>query len=535
MQLSDGQVSSIVSEIAGQAEVDRRAMAKKRVDIYKDGGKGFLIEQTLREFNSDAMNEMRLTPINLLKKIVDKRASIYKKAPTRKAEKETDQALLDYYVKALDLNLLMGKLNRYLVLCSNSNLYLRPYKGKLKGDVVPSYNYSLVPNEMEMCEAGAVVFSSFAQAGSVTPQTGQRPATGVQSYSQDQSFKSQGDLVASNEKTSDGTAKSLIFWTDEQHFTTDGAGNKVKDPSKDSSQWDNPIKRLPNVLVARDRDNEVWATQGEDMIDLTIALQMGWTDVMTIAKHQGYGILTITSEDRPQKLVTGVNRSIWLKTTPTGPTPSINYAQSNAPLNEYKELLMELLRLLLTTNSMNPGSVGGNGGPQNFTSGFHALIAAADALEAVEADKPIMQKAEEEAWEIIALWHNWMADTQMLDEEARALGKFSEDFKPSVTFCDIKPIESEDEIIARIKALRDLGLLTRIDAMKKLHPELTEEQLQAKLKEIDDEATDRMAAAQEALGTGEPMKPEDGQEPDPNAPAAGSPDEKPAAGQEEAY
>jgi hypothetical protein len=500
MILTDDQTRRIVEEIQGDAEVSRRALVKRRHDIYNDGGKAFLIENILREFGRDALGEMRITPINLLKKIVDKRAGVYRKSPIRKAENPQDQALVDYYTKAMSFNELMQKANRYLALASNTVVYFRPHNGEIKACVVPAYQYSIVPNPIDQTVVDAYIFSTFVQEGRVAPDSAPIPATGVQSYNQQRGFKHQGDLVASNEKASDFTAQKYMFWTAMEQFTTDKSGNRFMEPGQDDTQYQNPIGIAPVVNVARDRDNIPWAPQGEDMVDLTIALQMGWTDVMTIAKHQGFSILTITSEEEPKKLTIGVNRAVWLKTNPQGPQPSIGYVQGNSPLAQYKELLTELLGLLLTTNNMDPNAIGGKAASKNFTSGFHALIAMADSLEAIEADKPIMLSTEMQSWEIISKWHNWMFDVGVLNEEAKAYGKFTEDFSVSVMYGDVTPIESEDERIARVEKLINMGLITKKDAIKKLQPELTDDQVDAKLLALQTEKSDNMTRAQEMFG-----------------------------------
>lgn len=501
MILNQPVIRKIIEEVEGSAETDRRALIKRRHDIYKDGGKAFLVERILREFGQDALSEMRITPINLLKKIVDKRAGIYKRPPIRLATPVENQPLVNFYENEMSLNVLMAKANRYMCLASNTVVYIRPKDGKLSGCVVPAYQYSIVPQADDQTVVEAYIFSAFNNASQVTPQDAPYPATGVQSYSEQRYSKSQGDLVASNERQLDDSSTQYIFWTDQQHITTDSNGLPYKVDGMGEEQFENPINLKPVVNVARDRDNEPWATQGEDMVDLAIALQMGWTDVMTIAKHQGFSILTITSEQEPKKLSIGVNRAVWLKTNPgPGPQPSIGYVQGNSPLDAYKALLQELLALLLTTNNMEPGSIGGSAQSRNFTSGFHALIAMADSLEAVEADKPIMMKAEKEVWQVIAAWHNWMFDTGQLSDEARALGKFSEDFEIQVQFADVKPLESEDERINRVKTLIDLGLITKKDALKKLNPDLSEDQIDSKLEEIENESQSRFKKAQEMMG-----------------------------------
>lgn len=501
MILNQALIQKIIAEVEGQAETNRRALIKRRHDIYKDGGKAFLVEKILREFGDDALSEMRITPINLLKKIVDKRAGIYKRPPVRMASTPKDQDLVNYYEREMAFNVMMQKANRYMCLASNTVVYLRPKEGKITGNVIPAYQYSIVPNAQDQTLVDTYIFSAFNNADQVTPQDAPYPATGVQSFSEQRDSKSQGDLVASNERELDDSSTQYIFWSKESHVTTDSNGLPYMNKEAGEEQFENPIQLVPVVNVARDRDNEPWATQGEDMVDLAIALQMGWTDVMTIAKHQGFSILTITSEQEPKKLSIGVNRAVWLKTNPgQGPQPSIGYVQGNSPLDAYKSLLQELLALLLTTNNMEPGSIGGSAQARNFTSGFHALISMADSLEAIESDKPIMMKAEKETWDVVAAWHNWMFDAGVLNEEARSLGKFSEDFEIMVHFADVKPLESEDERINRVKTLLDLGLLTKKDALKKLNPDLSDDQIDVKMLEIEAEKKENVMRADALMG-----------------------------------
>lgn len=497
------QVKQIVEEIQAQPEVARRAMAKRRYDIYKDGGRSFLIEKILREFKKDSLAEFRIVPINLLKKIVDKRAGVYKRPPIRKAELESDQALMDFYVEKMYLDLLLQKANRYMVLGSNTVIYIVPdmETGKLKARVIPHYQYSLVANPKDHNKIDAFIFSPFVQEGSVSPDSAIPSATGQEGFQENRTIKTEPNLVESLERSTDQSASEYIFWTKEQHFTANASGAVIPDPDAGELEHMNPIQMMPVINVARDRDNEAWATQGEDMIDLTIAIQMGWSDVMTIAKHQGFSLLTIISQEEPKNINVGVNRAVWLKQNDQGPQPSISYVQAQSPLAEYKSLLTELLGLLLTTNNMDPGSISGSGQARNFTSGFHALIAMADSLEAIEMDKPIMLKAEKQVWQLIKAWHNYLFDLGKLNDEAKLLGKFSEDFKPSIILADVKPLESEDERIARVEKLIKLGLITQKDALKKIHTELSDQDVEKKLIEIEEEKTQNVAKAQEMFST----------------------------------
>lgn len=529
IKLNNDFVEAVIRDIVAPAEVTRRTLQKRRHDIYKDGGKQFLIDQIEREFGQEALKEMRLAPINLLKKIVNKRSSIYKKAPTRTCLAESDQKLVDHYVEEMKLNQLMQKANRYFTLASNTVIYTRPHNGKLCANVVPCWLYSVVANTYDQSKIEAYIFNSFLEAGRVGPSS--VPSATGQGVNLAKLEHVPNQTVNSDTNPSETDNRQFIFWTKDEHQTRTGKGELVVlDPDKEEEQFVNPIGRLPVVNIAKDRDNECWATQGEDMVDLTIAIQLGWSDLLTVAKNQGFSILTIVSEDEPKKLTIGVNKAVWLKARAQGPVPSISYVQGSSPLSEYKDLLMDLLGLLLSTNDMDPQAIGGSKSTRTFTSGFHALIAMSDNLEATEADKPTLLAAEKEQWEVIKSWHNWLFDSGTeMDEEAKALGKFSDDFEIQIQYADIKPLESEDEVLNRIDKERKLELITRRDALKKLYPDLSDKQIDDKLKAIEEE----MQAIRDLLAAAAPIVPglnPDGSPvdpsvtpPDPNAPPAQTP------------
>jgi len=441
-----------------------------------------------REFGRDSIKELRLAPLNLLKKIVNKRSNLYKTPPVRtpSSELESDQNLVDFYTEDLDFNEKMDKWNRYFTLHSNVVAYPIPRDDRIELLIVPPYLYSAVPNHIDRTKSDVWVFSSFVESGHITPRD-EVPSVSREGFTRERGFKTTQDLVDSRERHTD-QARRFIFWTDEMHATTDIKGNAIlMDPNRGEEQFINPIGISPVINLAKDRDNEFWATQFEDSVDLSLAIMLGWTDLLTIAKHQGFSQLVVASAEEPKQLTIGINKAIWLKQQDGIPIPTISYVQANSPLAEYKDLLMELLGLLLTTANLNPKEIGGTNSARNFSSGFQALIESADILEARKMDMNPMRRGEQELWFVIAKWHNLMIDTQTLNDEARSLGKFSEDFGINIQFAEVRPLESEQERIQTVKDLRGEGLLTRSDALKKLHPDMSDEQIETKLKEIDEE------------------------------------------------
>jgi hypothetical protein len=491
--LNENSIQQIIGEVAGDAEYNRRSEALRRHKIYKDGGKEFLIEMVEREFNKDAVKEMRLCPINVLKKIVDKRSQVYKRPPIRTCQNENDQSLLNWYVQDMHINTVMQWCNRFYNLFANTAIYIVPTKNGLKVRNTPPYLFSLLASPKDPEEIQGFVLSSF-DASRAAPLRDAGAATGVQRFSGNPSYLSSNqDKVGSNElKLTPGS--ELIVWTDFEHFTINDEGQILKDETKGPEQFLNPLEETPFVFVSKSRHNETWSTVGSDQPDLALLIQRSWSDLLTIAKHQGYSLLTFTGKEPPEKITMGINRALFLKQDEDGVAPKIDYITAASPLSEYKDILTEVLAMFLSSYDINPQSIGGTANSNNATSGFHALIQNSDTLEAIESDKPAMKWTEQELWNKIAKYHNYLFDTQdqRLNAEARMLGKFSEDFEPSIKYFDAKPLESEQEVIDNVIKVREQGLMSRKQALQRLNPDLDNEQLDNLLEEIDSE---RMATA----------------------------------------
>jgi hypothetical protein len=386
----------------------------------------------------------------------------------------------------------MQKANRYYELDSNTAVYTLPDRhGNLCGKTMPSYLYSVIPNEIDRTKPEAYILSPFTEAGRINSEP--VPATGRQDYDRVKHYKSGSDMVDSSELKEESD-RNFIYWTDAQHITTTSNGAPIKlDSEKGEEQYEHQLGLLPIVNIAKDRDQEFWATQGEDMIDMTLAIQTGFSDLLTISKHQGYSLLTMTSAEKPEKLVLGLNRAVWLKQTAGAPTPSIDYKSSAANISDYKDLMLELVGLLLSTNDMSPKAIAGMNNAQSFSSGFHALIEMSDTLEAREETKPVFMDAERSLWKTIAAWHNTLLDAGTIAPEARKLGKFSDDFEIVVHYAEVKPLENEKEKVDLVKSLREMGLITRHRSMKKLYPEMNDDEIKKELALIEQEKTDNMA------------------------------------------
>jgi hypothetical protein len=486
-------ITQIIEEIRAENESQRRAEMLKRHDIYRGKSRRFLVDRIRREFNEDAVREMRIVAINFFKMIVDQKSIVYKKSPIRNAgENKKDQELMDYYVEKLSLDEACQKANLYFNMFSNAAYYLAIQNSAICLKVVPAYSYSIVANPVDQTVADGVVFSYFDRSnnyasGSVTAPTGHSSVAGMIGLTDT-------GAVASNEKAKapDDENARFIVWSKTEHATTNGKGAVVFD--EDNPDLTNPFEEIPVVLVSKDRDNEAWSEVGSDTADLCLELAMGWTDALTILKHQGYAQSTYTGPEAPSATVMGLNRVLFTqRTTQDEVEGKWGYLTPPSMIPHHLDLLDKLVEAILISQDIDPSAVGIKGG-QSATSGFQVLLQMSSVLKSAEKDKAPLRNAELELWKKLARVHNTLFDMGTLDDDAKALGKFSDEFAPSVLLQDMRPIESEKEVIEVLKGKKELGLYSRKQGLKALEPGLSDEQIDARLKEIDEESAARAAA-----------------------------------------
>jgi len=484
-------------EIGGRNERQRRAECKKRGEIYENGGKKYLIDRLQSEFGD--ISELRVVPLNVLKPIVNKKSVCYKDDPIRTSTEDRYKDFIDYYVDKLSFNTMMQKANRYYNIYSNTQTFIRPVldgeKHKLEMKVLPPFLYSVNPRQDDRNEPYAVILSDYKDEANLTPEKVNK----TNSVDQNKGFASGEDLIDSNEFPS-GQDCMQIVWEPELHWTQSEKGAVKIDQEKDDGQFLNPIKRIPFTNIAKDRDNQFWAEQGEDTIENCQQIQMAMTDLFTIAKHQGFGIMAITSKKEPKQMEFGIRKAIWLEQKTDGTAASVEFLSANAPLSEYKEMILDLTALTVSSEGLSVNSVSARDGAKTVNSGIMAILEQSDNIQQVELDRNVFRKAEKDIWEVIRLWHNWLYDENMLNDEARALGVIADDFDLSVSFADIKPVTSEEERLGQAERRKNLGVITQKGVLRKLEPQMTDVEIEEVLKEVEEEKKKNIEAFNANLG-----------------------------------
>jgi hypothetical protein len=494
---------ALIEQIESNKNITRKVEAKKRYEIYKDKIKRYILENLHRELEDETVRDMesRISTLNIYKKVINKKARVYKTTPKRIAKDESHQEILDQYVDAIKLNLNMKKTNRLLEALCNTDVYVRPIEdnkevtvdGKSKWsyrlDPLPTHNYDVIEDARDRERAIGYILSDFC--GSVIQDT-----VGSNVSRDD----GQAAIVATNEGCHEETAeekknKEYVFWGNTYHFTFRSDGTIVKEKSPDDLL--NPIECMPFGSFAKDKDGKFWADGGEDLVEGSILINTILTDVYYIAKMHGTGLFYLFGKGVPKNLKVGPNQGITLEVEEGDPTPSIGFANASPQLNDHKDLIEQYLAILLTTNDLEPNSVSGTLSVGGASSGVQELIIKSEPVGAIEDDQEIFKDEEPNVTKIASKWHNLYLDKGLLVEKLEELGPIPDDLDYTIKFGAVQQFFSEKEKLEVIEKRLQLEIDDMVDAMILDNPDLSREDAEKILLE---RSKKKLEAHKEALG-----------------------------------
>jgi hypothetical protein len=511
--LSAQERKEIISEINGSENTRRKNDSLKRYDIYQKRQEQYLREQLREEYSSQTVSEMRIiSSINLARRIVDERASLYVTPPTRNYERSGNGAITENEEEQLEnlarfgcLDESMKKANRYYKLEQQCALQILPKSGAIKSRVLLPHHYDVIGMPGDPESAYCYIISVYDRS-LLYNTTFQPSASGSSNY------LSQGVSDGINQIISDGddelSRQRLIWWTAEWNFITDGRGNIIDEMGRSlqiSSEADldmirNPIATLPFVDIATEKEFEFWVRQGNDVIDFALDFSVLLSDTAEINKRQGYSQAIIYSEELPASLRIGPDRVLHMKQDRNSEKdPKFEWASPAPDMQGALELLRTYLVLFLTSEGMDPKTVSAVATSTTFASGVDRLLALIDKFEASADDISLFERVEQEALDIMVKWSNLLqgatidGGVQPLRPELQT-AMLPEDLMVNVIYVRPQAIETATEAEASVTTRMEAGLMSRKGALMKLDG-ISEEEAVKRLAEIDAEESLQMPAA----------------------------------------
>jgi len=504
-QLLDIEIrAKIIEEINSPENRRRKDESFKRYLCYKDQTFLYVLKKLSLQFSTETLTEMQyaLSNIAFVRKIIDKLARVYSYGIDRVVENEQLQETINELEKALEVDSLFKKTNRFLKLTKNCVQYIIPTtsldpKFEDKKEITPKvllpHFYDAVEHHENREEPMAFILSDYKPYDgpeySANPARAGRPfGESVPRYQGDQIDQ----MIADTPSDGKNQGGNFVFWSNKYHFTCNSKGEII------SQDIVNPIQRLPFVNYAEDQDNAFWAIGGNDLTDGAVLVNSIITHIVHIAITQGYGQIVMKGKNLPKSLQVGPNKAILLEyEKDNDPTPEFSFESASPPIEQVQKLIEMYVALMLTTNNLSTSGVSASlAGSAAFPSGIAMLIDKAESMEDVKDQQRIFLDKEPEFWEIVASWHRVLKQSGELVPALAQLDLPAE-LALQLKFGEPKSIETEQERLGNLKLKKELGLITNLDMIKMEYPDYTDEQAEAKLQEI---LADKLERAQTFTG-----------------------------------
>jgi hypothetical protein len=419
------------------------------IDIWEGNLSRYVDEELYKQFSlqSYIQAKHRMAPINILPKIIDKLSHIYQTNITREVVggTETDKELLAWYIDHLGFNEIMNNANELFNLTKTTLLYPFVHKGK--------------PRLRPVLNDRFVVYSN-------DPVDPSKPTHVV--------------LLAGE---LDG--KSIYWvWSDMEFQIIDSDERIRRDLMSEMQNPEgiNPIGRLPFIYVneSEHRLNPILDT---DTLHMVKVLPVMLTDLNLAALFQSFSIIyAIDLDDENLKMAPN---AFWrLRSDPTtDKKPEIGTIKPQVDYDQVLRLIESEISLWLGSKGIRASTVGSLS-VENAVSGISKVIDEMDTFEARQKQVAVFKNAEADFWDLLLNHlHPYWSETGLIDNNAR----FTPSARIETTFATQLPTQSRGTVVRDVRDEYAAGFISKKRALKKINPEMTDEEIDALLVEIEAE------------------------------------------------
>lgn len=414
----------------------------------------------------------RTAPINVLPKVIDKLTNIYQTSVVREVEggTDSDKELLSWYEEKLDINNLMNSSNELFNACKASLIYPFVYEGTPYLRVIQNDKFVVTStNPILPCEPTDIV------------------------------------ICAGKKRSYNGLEGAELYWVygEEGFYITDGNEKIQYDEMAlyNNIEGVNPIApELPFVYINESR-YKIMPTQDTDVLKIIKVLPVMLTDLNFAAMFQCFSILyAINLDDANIKFAPNALWKFKTDLAATDQKPELGTIKPVVDYDQVLNLIQTELSMWLGTKGIRPGTVG-TLSPDNFASGISKIMDEMDTYEARQKQVAVYANAESELWDLILNHlHPYWVSQGLIENTTLWSGA---EAKVKTTFAVQLPMQSRGQAVTDLKAEFEAGFTTRKRAIQKLNPQMTSNEVDQLIADIDEErgfnATEDTQVSQEVI------------------------------------
>lgn len=446
MKLSDNP-KFLVDQI--QKKSDLLQHNRTLFDIYEGDLMTYVLQDLAQQLSLNSFNQIkhRVVPINVLKRVIEKLSKIYAKSPEREYMPEDDRtkAFLQFYWDSMQPDTVMGMSNEFFNLFKNT--CVEPYldRGFPKLRTIPSDRFLVYSDD---------------------PVDPMRVTHWI---------KSMGKY---------GDKKIFYQYSDEEFLITDENGNIMRELMFNAGNPEgiNIYGAIPMVYINKSR-HELIPPIDTDTLAMTKIFPVLMSDLNYAIMFQSFS--TIYAIDADMTNMVQAPNAIWnIKSdAQSDKTPQIGTIKPSVDITEVMGYIQMQLAFWLNTRNIRPGTIGALT-KDNFASGISKMVDEMDTSEDRQKQVQYFKEAEIKLWDLV---FNFMHP--VWEREPDWMGPRGLSPVKSVTVCfeDQTAIQDSSKVLDdTIKAL-NAGLITKIDAVKAVNPEIPEDEIDSYMTELENE------------------------------------------------
>lgn len=433
-------------------------------DIY-EGNLLPYVEKALAEQLSVQSFEQarhRISPLNVLCRLVDKLSKIYQQKPVREAfgsdgskkAPEKDSELLKWYEKTLKINSRFNVSNEFFNTFKNNLIQPFVHDGVPKLRVIPSDRFLPYSDDV------------------------------VDPINPTHMILFMGSKEIVSEKDEKTTVEIFHAYTNDEFiiFNSDGGVESGMMLDVDNAEGVNPCGVIPFTYVNRS-SNLLIPKPDSDTFNMTVLLPVLVSDLNYAVCFQSFSIIYTLNGRLPDNFKMAPN-SVWpIEGKDDESKPELGQIKPQVDIDKVLNLIQAELAFWLNTKGIRPGAIG-QLTTENFSSGISKMIDEMDTTEARNRQVEIYTDVEGEFWDLLLnRMHPVWVKRGMI--ENRSI--WTPTSKVVTNFAEQIPLLRRGDMIRDLKEEVASGFTTRKAAIKKLNPKKNDEEIDMLLKEIDAE------------------------------------------------
>lgn len=390
-----------------QASAARKARAEKALRYYADQQADETLRLIARRWSDPAA--FRIFTLNVVKKVVNKRANLYRIAP-RRSFAGLDQAAGEAIYRALNADVVLKRASRLTKLLKTTALQVG-WNGERATLAV------VTPNILD-----------------VVADDPENPARIIVTHTGAKS-----------------TDTEYSDWTATSYTRRDHRGHPIRVPGNPGRV--NPYGVLPFVpLFDTLPDDEFFIPGGDDLIEAQEAVNVALSNLWRAVELQAHGQAWATGLPAGEALNVGPDRAITL---PEG--GKFGFAAPNAPIGDILEAIQFVMRQVAATNDLSADVFDLD---RSSESGAAKHVEQIDLREARQDDIALWRAYEARLWEVIKCVVN-----------THAPGTIPEAATVAVDFAEMQENLSETERLTNARTKVDLGVWSPVDVLRSENPD----------------------------------------------------------------